>query len=199
VLRFAPSPALVVACIALAIAIGGTSYAVTVVPHGSVGAAELQDDAVTSSNVVDGSLRATDFASESLPEGPRGPDGAPGPLGPPGPQGAQGIQGVRGPTGAKGEKGDSGPAAVLSVGVRSVAGTVAPGSSQSLIASCPDDAIATGGSAGISGDSQSGFTVTSSGPEPAGNGVTPTAWSATAQNASKVAVPWTVVVLCANT
>ncbi len=195
-LRFAPSPALVIACIALAIAIGGTSYAVTAVPHGSVGAAELQDDAVTSFNVVDGSLRAADFASNSLPEGPQGPEGAPGPLGPPGPQG---IQGQKGPTGAKGATGDPGPAASLSVGVRSVSGTVAPGSSQSLIASCRDGETATGGSAGIAGDSQSGFVVTSSAPEPAGEGVTPTSWSATAQNASKVAVPWTVVVLCATT
>jgi hypothetical protein len=193
-LRFAPSPALVVACIALAIAIGGTSYAVTVVPHGSIGAAELKDDAVTSANVVDGSLQAGDFASDSLPSGPRGPDGAPGPLGPPGPQGAQGIQGERGPAGPRGTPG---PAAVLAVGVRTVSGTVAAGSSQSLIASCEEGEVATGGSVSVAGETPNGFSVTSDGPEPSGYGASPTSWSATAGNSSKVAVPWTVAVLCA--
>ncbi|MEP6910056.1 MAG: hypothetical protein ABI896_06440 [Actinomycetota bacterium] len=47
VLRRLPSPPMVVACIALAVALGGTSYAAIRLPRNSVGTAQLQNDAVT--------------------------------------------------------------------------------------------------------------------------------------------------------
>ena len=40
-IRHRPSPALVVACVALAVALGGTSYAAVVLPAGSVGTSRL--------------------------------------------------------------------------------------------------------------------------------------------------------------
>ena len=48
VLRHRPSPALVVACIALAIALGGTSYAAVTLPRNSVGTKQLKKNAVNS-------------------------------------------------------------------------------------------------------------------------------------------------------
>ncbi len=57
-----PSPALVVAMLALFVAVGGTSYAVTALPRASVGTAQLKPDAVVSSRVRDGALKAVDLA-----------------------------------------------------------------------------------------------------------------------------------------
>jgi hypothetical protein len=73
------SPAMVVACVALTVALAGTGYAsVSLLPRDSVGTRELKDDAVTSTNVRDFSLRAWDFKRGGLPHGPAGPPGAPG-------------------------------------------------------------------------------------------------------------------------
>jgi hypothetical protein len=78
-----PSAAMVVACIALTVSLGGTSYATVslTVPHDSVGAAQLMKNAVTSDKVRDFSLRLWDFKRGQLPRGPAGPPGPPGELG----------------------------------------------------------------------------------------------------------------------
>ena len=80
-----PSPAMIVACVALVVALGGVSYAAAVLPAGSVGTAQLQMKAVTASKlkknavtgrkVKNGSLLAADFAAGQLPAGPQGPKG----------------------------------------------------------------------------------------------------------------------------
>jgi hypothetical protein len=75
-----PSPALVVALIALFFALGGTGYAVSRLPKNSV----------TSAQVKDYSLLSRDFKKGQLPRGPQGDpglDGAPGAVGAPGPAG----------------------------------------------------------------------------------------------------------------
>jgi len=54
-----PSPALLVACIALFVALGGTSYAVTQLPKNSVGTKQLKNSAVTGAKVKAGSLDIT--------------------------------------------------------------------------------------------------------------------------------------------
>lgn len=90
-----PSPAMVVACAALGIALGGTSYAtVFQVPRASVGAAQLKTNAVTGKKIArnavtalkvrNGSLLKADFAPGQLPAGPTGPQGPAGPAGAPG-------------------------------------------------------------------------------------------------------------------
>jgi hypothetical protein len=97
-----PSPATVLACGALAVALGGTSIAaVSAVPRASVGTAELKngavttvkirngqvtsadiaDGGVTSADVRNGSLRRVDFRPGQLPHGPTGPQGPAGPAG----------------------------------------------------------------------------------------------------------------------
>ncbi|HEX7582656.1 MAG TPA: hypothetical protein VF321_06170, partial [Gaiellaceae bacterium] len=82
-----PSPALVVACVALFVALAGTGVAavVALVPKDSVGTAQLRSNAVVSSKVKDHSLEAKDFANGQLPAGPAGATGATGPAGPIGP------------------------------------------------------------------------------------------------------------------
>ena len=82
-----PSPATVIASLALAVALGGTSYAALVLPANSVGTAQLKNGAVTSLKVKNGTLLAANFKAGQLPRGPAGPTGATGPAGPTGPPG----------------------------------------------------------------------------------------------------------------
>jgi hypothetical protein len=86
-LRFRPSPAMVVACLALLVALGGTGYAALRLPAGSVGTAQLRNGAVTGKKVRAHSLVASNFAPGQIPAGPPGPAGSPGPTGPAGPAG----------------------------------------------------------------------------------------------------------------
>jgi hypothetical protein len=92
--RHLPSPALIVACLALGIALGGTSYAaIEQLAPNSVGRAQLKNNAVTSTKVANRSLRAIDFARGQIPRGPAGPQGPAGPTGPAGPAGPAGPGG----------------------------------------------------------------------------------------------------------
>ena len=64
--RLRPSPAMVVAFIALFVAIGGSSYAVTRLPSGSVGSKQLKKNAVTGAKVKNRSLTVADIKVASL-------------------------------------------------------------------------------------------------------------------------------------
>jgi hypothetical protein len=77
-----PSAATVIACLALAVALGGTSYAAVSLPKNSVGTRQLKKNAVTSVKVKNHSLRSVDFARGQVPAGPQGPAGPAGPAGP---------------------------------------------------------------------------------------------------------------------
>lgn len=87
-----PSPAMIVAMVALIVALGGTSYAATKLAKNSVGTKQIKKNAVVSSKikansvnsskVKNRSLTASDFRANSLPKGPRGAKGATGPTGP---------------------------------------------------------------------------------------------------------------------
>jgi hypothetical protein len=90
--RRAPSTATVIASLALLVSLAGTGVAaVTVLPRGSVGTAQLKADAVTSRKVKNGSLLRVDFKRGQIPVGPTG---ARGPQGPPGPAGISALERV---------------------------------------------------------------------------------------------------------
>ena len=74
-LRHRPSPAIVIACVALLLALGGVSWAATTLPRNSVGTAQLKNNAVTSRKVKNHSLLRADFKSGQIPRGPAGPAG----------------------------------------------------------------------------------------------------------------------------
>jgi hypothetical protein len=82
-LRRRPSPATVIATIALLAALGGTGYAATQLPPNSVGTLQVKN----------GSLLRVDFKAGQLPRGPIGPAGPTGPQGPAGPKGDTGPAG----------------------------------------------------------------------------------------------------------
>jgi len=87
-----PSPAMVVASIALLVALGGTGIAaVSNVPLFSVGTPQLKTNAVISKKVKNRSLLAVDFKQGQLPRGSRGFRGLRGLRGPSGPQGPAGV------------------------------------------------------------------------------------------------------------
>jgi hypothetical protein len=81
---FKPSPAMMVAFLALLVALAGTSYAAIQLPANSVGTKQLKKNAVTGKKVKNRSLKAVDFALGQLPAGPQGPKGDQGPTGPAG-------------------------------------------------------------------------------------------------------------------
>ena len=64
--RFRPSPAMVVACLALLIALGGTSYAAISLPRNSVGAKQLKKNAVTTPKVKNNAITGAKVIESSL-------------------------------------------------------------------------------------------------------------------------------------
>jgi hypothetical protein len=89
---------MVLACIALLVALSGTSIAaINQLPRASVGTPQLKRNAVTAAkinpnavrtgHVLNGTLLAEDFRAGQIPAGPQGPAGPAGPTGPAGPQG----------------------------------------------------------------------------------------------------------------
>lgn len=61
-----PSPALVIAVIALFVALGGTSYAVTQLPRNSVGTTQLKTSAVTSPKLKAGAVTSAKVAPRAI-------------------------------------------------------------------------------------------------------------------------------------
>lgn len=81
-----PRYADVAATLALIVALGGTSYAVTSLPRNSVGTPQLKAHSVTKSKLAAG-------LSIKGPRGARGPAGPEGPAGAAGPPGTPGVSG----------------------------------------------------------------------------------------------------------
>jgi Collagen triple helix repeat (20 copies) len=97
-MKLRPTPAGVIACVALAIALGGSAFAATgaLAPKNSVGSAQ----------VINGSLQKADLSRRAI----AALHGARGARGPQGIQGAQGVQGAQGAQGAQGVQGVPGTA-----------------------------------------------------------------------------------------
>ena len=163
-----PSPALVVASLALLVALGGTSYATVLnVPRNSVGTLQLQRNAVKAAkiapnairtgHVLDGTLLVGDFKPGQIPQGPKGD---------------------------KGDKGDTG--AISTARARFSADSAADGSYTRETVSCGsgERAIAGGVSTGsVSSDVHVRESKpTNNGSEP-GSGATFTSWTAALYNA----------------
>lgn len=84
------TPSLVISVLALSIALGGTSYAISKLPANSVGSKQIKKSAVNSAKVKDKSLLAKDFKPGQIPAGKTGATGAAGEVGATGATGATG-------------------------------------------------------------------------------------------------------------
>jgi hypothetical protein len=174
-----PSPALIVACIALLIALSGTGYTAVVLPANSVGTKQLRANAVVAPKIKRGELRRV-MRRDKIPV--RGLPGARGAVGPMGPSGPPGAAGPQGPPGLSGRE------------VVSNSKTDSE-TSKFVFAECPVTKNVIGG--GFRVDSQTplvenSIAVTRS--EPAGN-----RWEANAHEHTSTASNWTLTTyaLCA--
>jgi hypothetical protein len=114
-----PSPATVIACVALLVSLAGTSVAaVSALPRSSVGTAQLKSNAVTSAKVKNFSLLRSDFKRGQIPAGPTGARGPQGPAGQPGISGLERVDIVTPTTSANGKT----ISAVCPAGKRVIAG-----------------------------------------------------------------------------
>ncbi len=136
---------MVVACLALLVALGGTGYAAIKLPANSVGTAQRRSNAVTTAKVKNGSLLSPDFKSGQIPVG---------------------SPGAQGPQGAKGDTGPAGPVDTSKLLGRTItvviSDTAGPGSFGVARATCPRDYEATGG--GVDVNNVISMYVTSSEP-----------------------------------
>ena len=164
--------------VALAVALGGTSYAAVQLPRNSVGAKQLKRGAVTSLKVKNRSLQAVDFKLGQLPAGAQGPQGPAGPSGPAGPAG---------PAGETGASGRDGTDASTNIRIRvQNSATLGAGMSTSVVAYCEDGERLIGGGGGFPRpDNQFSWTselaasrpATAVNPDnPPAPGSTPTGW-----------------------
>jgi hypothetical protein len=101
VLRFSPSPAMVVAAIALFVALTGTAVATT---SALITGKQIKNSSITGADVKNKSLTPRDFRGSV--RGPRGLRGL---------TGVTGATGATGPKGDKGDKGDPGRSALTTL------------------------------------------------------------------------------------
>jgi hypothetical protein len=167
-----PSPALVIASIAVLVALAGTSVAaVSALPRLSVGTAQLKPNAVTSSKVKNFSLLRRDFKRGQIPAGPTG---ARGPQGPPGPAGAAGIAALE---------------------RRDVVTPTNSANLKTISAVCPTGKRVIGGGARVTGAGAGKVSIVESFPD--GDG---TKFNGTAREVDATVLTWTLQVyaMCAN-
>jgi Collagen triple helix repeat (20 copies) len=186
-----PTPAGVIACLALAIALGGSAFAATMLaPKNSVGSAQ----------VINGSLLKKDFKPGQLQRGPRGPEGWPGAAGPTGPAGPAGPKGPPGPAGAKGPPGPpgaDGPPGPVTLGYVASAETPLPsGTQQDQFVDCPVGMIVTGG--GVVTPSESTAVSINSSAITSSDGGLPDEWFVSMNNASGSDTTFKVEAICAE-
>jgi hypothetical protein len=140
ILRHRPSPALVIALIALFVALGGVSYGVATnsidsreIKNNSVSTRDLKNNSVTSLDVKNGALGRSDFAPGAAPVGPAGPAGPPGADGRPGSDGRDGF-------------GTLAYATRFGIGARGAAvKRLLPGEQLNGVSPCPSGTFPTGG------------------------------------------------------
>jgi hypothetical protein len=183
-----PSPALVVACLALGISLSGVSYAATMLPRNSVGTAQVRNNAIVSAKIKNRTLLAADFKAGQLPAGPRGAQGATGERGA---KGETGTAGARGPAGPTGPAGPQGPRGIGGFETRVAQLEIVPNGLKTRQVDCSAGKKALGG--GMTTTEPGQLRLTQSGP-----GGQATGWVASVVNQStinRIAFVW---VICAN-
>jgi hypothetical protein len=148
-----PSPALVLALLALFVALGGTAVAATPVVKRALfadNAAKLQGRSAAAIVKLAASRAATRPGpkGDTGPAGPKGDVGAAGPKGDAGAAGPKGDAGPAGPAGADGPQGPAGPPGptpAMRIQVVGQAFSFAPDGADDLVVTCPADLKAISG------------------------------------------------------
>lgn len=183
-----PSPPLVVACVALAVSLGGVGYAASVLPRNSVGTVQIRNDAIVSTKIKNRSLLAADFKAGQLPAGP---SGAKGDTGEKGERGAKGETGPAGPRGPAGPAGPQGPRGIAGWEFRVGQFEIIPNGVKTKQVDCPAGKKALGG--GTTATEVGLIRLTQNGP-----GGQATGWIASVVNESTIKRIAFVWVICAN-
>jgi hypothetical protein len=181
--RFTPTPAMLVALLALFLAAGGVGYAAT-----SIGSGQITNNSVRSADIRDGTLALRDLSPKTRST-------------------LRGAGGVRGHTGARGLEGATGPvgptsaAGATNVVARTNTFPVSGTTTQSGTVQCQLGERATGGGGGIIAGSdrpllESG-PVDASGTFPIAAGAVPTGWRVEVSNGTGVAQIAFVSAVCA--
>jgi hypothetical protein len=172
-----PSPALVIALIALFVALTGTGTA------GDI--ARRTTTAAVSAGQAVGLVKR----GPRGPRGPRGFRGLPGPKGDAGAKGDPGAKGDKGDPGAKGDKGDTGSPGIsgreLVVGAPT---SLNPGQFGAATVSCPTGKTVIGGGGGSEGE----VAISNTGPP------SNTQWGVNAKNVSGSPVTLFAYAICVN-
>jgi Collagen triple helix repeat (20 copies) len=208
IVKSRPSPALVVALVAVLVAFSGSATAALVMTGKNI-----KDGTITAKDVKNRTLGTNKLSNNavSLLKGQPGPAGPQGPKGEPGVQGVQGPKGDTGPAGQQGPKGDTGVAQVTTrtAGIAFTAdGTIGEAKDQAAMCQAgetvvgggyrlPNTAMAAGvGSVPV-------FAALQSRPanafgDPAQNGQEPRGWYVEAKKGADVAGTVAITVLCAS-
>jgi hypothetical protein len=136
-----PSPATIIACVALAVALGGTATAARTL----ITSKDLAPGAVKAGNIAPGAVKARHLAKGAVTK-PKLALGIQVP-GTPGAQGPQGAQGAQGPQGPQGPAGGFTPAniSLVSGPVATYPDTFPGGTVPQSNATCPVGAVAIAG------------------------------------------------------
>jgi len=179
-----PSPAMIVAALALLLSLTGTAVAAGLitsaqiqnntvsnldVKNNDLRSADVRNNTLASIDVLNGSLKAIDFAPGQLPAGPAGPAGAQGPAGP------QGLPGV------------------AAIEIVSAASASSSGATRQIDVSCPAGKQVVGGGAHVW---NAGGDVALDESYPSGA----TTWRATAYEVNATGAAWHLVsyAICAS-
>lgn len=125
--RHRPTPATVIASVALFVSLGGVGYAAA-----TIGSAQIKNNSVQGKDIRNGTIKSPDIAKATR----NALKGKTGPVGP---------VGATGPRGADGAKGDTGAAGATNVTVVRNSFLVPSGSTAGASAECPAGSRATGG------------------------------------------------------
>lgn len=192
----APSPALVIAVLALLVSTAGSAFGGSSIRHYPYfNSIDIIDNTITGRDIKNKSLTMADFRGR----GPQGAPGARGPVGPVGANGQTGAQGPQGPAGTNGTNGTNGRDGFARLDYNSVTIQNTPGTQAGGIVLCDAGLRVVGGGVSTQGAynqqhvNASYPSANSGAPPPGGT----TAWTAYVDNVGAVTRTFDVWVICA--
>ena len=191
-----PSPALVVAILALLVATAQSAYGVSNIRHYPYfNSVDIIDNTLTGRDIKNKSLTKADFRGSF--QGPRGLRGPSGPRGLQGAPGGQGPQGPKGDNGTNGTNGTNGSDAIPNLTYVRTASTPAPtgGVNAGAFAECPSGQRPIAGGV-VTSDGLINVYQTAAGTPTAFEG-TPTGWWGSVRNFGGVPGTFRAYAVCA--